>query len=75
MNIVIRRDFPLNYLLNDTGLVLVVKRFIHDVIFQSSDEIKCAFLRGLFQADGCVRIRRRGKTSSGDVCLTTISKD
>lgn len=47
---------------------------IHDVIFAAAPEVKAAFLRGLFQADGCVRLRKRGETSSGDVCLTTISE-
>lgn len=47
---------------------------IHDLIFKAPRDVQAAFLRGLFQADGCVRIRRRGKTSSGDVCLTTISE-
>ncbi|MBL7998187.1 MAG: adenosylcobalamin-dependent ribonucleoside-diphosphate reductase [Candidatus Kapabacteria bacterium] len=43
-------------------------------IFNATHEEKIAFLRSLFQADGCVRIRD-GERNSGDVVLTTISEE
>jgi len=42
-------------------------------IMMASPQEKREFLRALFQADGCVRIRK-DKRNAGDVCLTTISK-
>jgi ribonucleoside-diphosphate reductase alpha chain len=42
-------------------------------IFQSAASSQRAFLRGLFQADGCVRIRKENGRNSGDVVLTTVS--
>ena len=73
---IVRRDFNYTKLFAERyGLGVGSEAVrIHDIIFKSDPEIRCAFLRGLFQADGCVRIRQRGKTASGDVCLTTISE-
>jgi ribonucleoside-diphosphate reductase alpha chain len=55
---------------------LDVKSFdahISQKILSSSKEVQSAFLRSLFQADGCVRIRQ-GDRNSGDVVLSTISE-
>ncbi|HVF99764.1 MAG TPA: adenosylcobalamin-dependent ribonucleoside-diphosphate reductase, partial [Chloroflexia bacterium] len=43
-------------------------------ILKGSTAEKCAFLRSLFQADGCVRVRTNDGRNSGDVVLTTISE-
>ncbi|MBF8280376.1 MAG: ribonucleoside-diphosphate reductase, adenosylcobalamin-dependent [Candidatus Magasanikbacteria bacterium] len=42
-------------------------------IFAATPEAQRAFLRGLFQADGAVRIRKDDGRNSGDVCLATTS--
>ena len=42
-------------------------------ILRGAPQEKREFLKSLFQADGCVRIRVERK--GGDICLTTISKD
>jgi ribonucleoside-diphosphate reductase alpha chain len=44
-------------------------------IFKGSDREKAAFLRSLFQADGCVRVRDDNGRNSGDVVLSTISEE
>jgi ribonucleoside-diphosphate reductase alpha chain len=46
---------------------------VPDRILKASPQEKREFLKALFQADGCVRIRKDGR-NSGDICLTTISK-
>ncbi len=46
---------------------------VPDRILKASPQEKREFLRALFQADGCVRIRK-DERNSGDICLTTISK-
>ncbi|MFT4311280.1 MAG: adenosylcobalamin-dependent ribonucleoside-diphosphate reductase [Candidatus Woesearchaeota archaeon] len=43
-------------------------------VLMGSPEEKREFLKGLFQADGSVRIRSDNQRNSGDICLTTISK-
>ena len=43
-------------------------------IVYASPQEKREFLKALFQADGCVRIRVDENRNSGDVCLTTASK-
>ncbi len=48
---------------------------VPDRIFQGTHQEKVAFLRSLFQADGCVRIRQEGGRNSGDVVLSTISEE
>ncbi|HEX9987154.1 MAG TPA: adenosylcobalamin-dependent ribonucleoside-diphosphate reductase [Chloroflexia bacterium] len=48
---------------------------VPECIFKSSNKEKAAFLRSLFQADGCVRTRKNDGRNSGDVVLTTISPD
>jgi ribonucleoside-diphosphate reductase alpha chain len=40
-----------------------------------SPQEKREFLKSLFQADGCVRIRLDENRNSGDICLTTSSKN
>jgi len=45
----------------------------HKIICSSPQE-KREFLKALFQADGCVRIRVDENRNSGDVCLTTSSE-
>lgn len=42
-------------------------------IVYASPQEKREFLKALFQADGCVRIRVDENRNSGDVCLTTAS--
>lgn len=42
-------------------------------IMATNQDAQRAFLRGLFQADGSVRIRQEGGHNSGDIVLTTIS--
>ncbi|MBR9701208.1 adenosylcobalamin-dependent ribonucleoside-diphosphate reductase [Candidatus Woesearchaeota archaeon] len=42
-------------------------------IVTASAQEKREFLKALFQADGCVRIRKDASRNSGDICLTTIS--
>ncbi|MBF0236172.1 MAG: adenosylcobalamin-dependent ribonucleoside-diphosphate reductase [SAR324 cluster bacterium] len=44
-------------------------------IMQGSKAEKAAFLKGLFQADGCVRIRTENGRNSGDIVLTSISEE
>jgi len=43
-------------------------------IMRASPQEKREFLKALFQADGCVRIRKDNR-NSGDICLTTISEE
>ncbi len=47
---------------------------VPDRIFRASAQAQRAFLRGLFQADGAVRIRRGQGRNSGDIVLATISE-
>ena len=42
-------------------------------ILEASKPAQRAFLRGLFQADGCVRQRTGDQRNSGDVVLTSVS--
>lgn len=42
-------------------------------IMATNHDAQRAFLRGLFQADGSVRIRQEGGRNSGDIVLTTVS--
>ena len=42
-------------------------------IVYASPQEKREFLKGLFQADGCVRIRVDENRNAGDICLTTAS--
>ncbi len=44
-------------------------------IFTGSKREKAAFLRSLFQADGCVRVRTEDGRNGGDVVLSTISEE
>ena len=46
---------------------------VPDRILKASPQEKREFLKALFQADGCVRIRK-DERNSGDICLTTISR-
>ena len=48
---------------------------VPDVIMQGSKGEKTAFLRGLFQADGCVRNRHSEVRNCGDIVLTSISEE
>ncbi|MEK7084782.1 MAG: adenosylcobalamin-dependent ribonucleoside-diphosphate reductase [Patescibacteria group bacterium] len=48
---------------------------VPETIMQGSREEQCAFLRSLFQADGCVRIRTEDGRGSGDIALTSISEE
>lgn len=64
-------SFVEEYELNTTSLTAVVP----EVIFTAGREEQSAFLRSLFQADGCVRIRTDNGRNSGDITLTTISEE
>lgn len=44
-------------------------------IIAASPQEKREFLKALFQADGCVRIRKDEHRNSGDITLTTISDE
>ena len=46
---------------------------VPEKIFRGTSEEKRLFLRSLFQADGCVRIR--SKKNAGDIVLSTISEE
>ncbi len=48
---------------------------VPQLIFKGSIAEKRAFLRSLFQADGCARIRKDKGRNSGDVILSTISEE
>ncbi|OGH94266.1 MAG: ribonucleoside-diphosphate reductase, adenosylcobalamin-dependent [Candidatus Magasanikbacteria bacterium RIFOXYD2_FULL_41_14] len=48
---------------------------VPNMIWSASDAEKGAFLRGLFQADGTVRLRNEDERNSGDVVLTSVSED
>ena len=48
---------------------------VPDRILSASPQEKREFLKALFQADGCVRIRHEDGRNSGDICLTTISEE
>ncbi|MDQ3846725.1 MAG: ribonucleoside-diphosphate reductase, partial [Bacteroidota bacterium] len=47
--------------------------FVPERIFKGTLTEKAAFLQSLFQADGCVRLRKENGRNSGDIVLTTIS--
>ncbi|MEP6776194.1 MAG: LAGLIDADG family homing endonuclease, partial [Chloroflexota bacterium] len=47
---------------------------IPERIFKGSNAEKRTFLRSLFQADGCVHLRKSNHRNSGDVVLSTISE-
>ena len=49
-----------------------INKIVPEKVFSGSSAVRRAFLNGLFQADGCVRVYN-GK-NSGDVTLTTISE-
>ena len=63
-------DFVEEYELDRHSLELSVPKRI----LKASPQEKREFLKALFQADGCVRVRKEGGRNSGDVCLTTISE-
>lgn len=44
-------------------------------ILYGAPQEKREFLKALFQADGCVRVRVDESRNAGDICLTTISKE
>ncbi len=48
---------------------------VPEKIWQGSNRVKAVFLRGLFQADGSVRLRKDDDRNSGDVVLTTVSEE
>jgi len=48
---------------------------VPEVIFKSTKQEKINFLKSLFQADGCVRIRDNEGRNSGDIVLSTISEE
>ncbi len=64
-------QYVFDYELNTNSLTAHVP----DIIFKGSTKEKRAFLKSLFQADGCVRIRKTNGRNSGDVVLTTISEE
>ncbi|MBS1538175.1 MAG: adenosylcobalamin-dependent ribonucleoside-diphosphate reductase [Bacteroidetes bacterium] len=64
-------DFVENYELNTTSLTASVP----ECIMQAGRDEQYAFLRSLFQADGCVRVRNEDGRNSGDITLTTISEE
>lgn len=45
------------------------KAHIPEVIFKAKEDVVCAFLRGLFSADGCVRERGHITLSTSSSCL------
>lgn len=47
---------------------------VPEIIEKSGKAEKAAFLRGLFQADGCVRVRKDEDRNCGDIVLTSISE-
>ena len=63
-------SFVNEYELNNNSLTAHVP----STIFKNSPKVKRIFLRSLFQADGCVRIRKEEGRNSGDIVLTTISE-
>lgn len=63
-------NFVHEYELNSTSLTAVAPQ----KILQGTIQEKTAFLRSLFQADGCVRTRNKDNRNSGDIVLTTISE-
>ncbi len=62
------RPFINKYNLLLRGEDLCVPQAIHD----SGKEAQCTYLKALFQADGCVRLRSRA-SNTADVVLTTTS--
>lgn len=64
-------DFVNEYELNTRSSTASVP----ERIFKGTKAEKTAFLRSLFQADGCVRVRKNDERNSGDVVLTTISEE
>ncbi len=46
---------------------------VSDRVLMASPQEKREYLKALFQADGCVRIRN-GERNAGDICLTTVSE-
>lgn len=64
-------EFVENYELNTTSLTASVP----ECIMQAGRDEQYAFLRSLFQADGCVRVRNEDGRNSGDITLTTISEE
>ncbi|HLC79535.1 MAG TPA: LAGLIDADG family homing endonuclease [archaeon] len=72
---IVRRDFKsVRGFVKEYGLEKKsLTASVPNKIMQSGAEVQRAFLRALFQADGCVRIRNNG--NSGDVVLTTISEE
>lgn len=48
---------------------------VPEIIFKGSSNEKVLFLKSLFQADGCVRIRNNDSRNSGDITLSTISEE
>ncbi|MCR4335758.1 MAG: hypothetical protein NUV57_04450 [archaeon] len=73
---IVRRDFAsiktfvYEYDLNQNSLSARVPQ----KILESNKEIHAEFLKALFQADGCVRIRKEDGRNSGDIVLSTISE-
>ena len=63
-------DFVNEYELNVSSYTARVP----EVIFKSGKNKKIHFLRSLFQADGCVRVRNEDGRNSGDIVLSTISE-
>jgi len=63
-------DFVLEYNLNKNSFTASVPQ----KILSSPKVVQSAFLRSLFQADGCVRIRKENNRNSGDIVLSTISE-
>jgi len=63
--------FVSDYQLNKMALTVDVP----NIILKGTMAEKCAFLRGLFQADGGVRVRVENGRNSGDVVLTSISEN
>ena len=64
-------DFVNEYELNVSSYTARVP----EVIFKSGKNKKIHFLRSLFQADGCVRVRNEDGRNSGDIVLSTISEE
>ncbi len=64
------KDFVFEYGLNKYSYNSEVPK----KILASNINIQTEFLKSLFQADGCVRIRNEDKINSGDIVFSTISE-
>lgn len=50
-----------------------IKLIVPDYIKKGTKNIKCAFIRGLFDTDGCFNIKRNGKYNYPQITITSIN--